>query len=227
MNSIVAIYDFVAKTPRRSVSATSAHDARQPEISQPRQIMLTTFQTLFFLVYHQVPFLYPSVSSSFFPRFPAGEDGESSRCEQMSAWPGASDHIAGEDAARRQREIVLAGRLARPLPRCSGRCRPPPPPRRRRRRSAAAASPPLPRHGMVGRRRPAVGRRRSRGGDAAARSAVATAEWIFRSQFSERRRGQLLPDQCIHRSNPRIHSLFQHRHRHRAARIRHSLIIIC
>ncbi len=33
----------------------------------------------------------------------------------MSARPCASDHIAGEDAALRQREIVLAGRLARPL----------------------------------------------------------------------------------------------------------------
>jgi hypothetical protein len=49
-------YQAGAKTRRRSASATVAHDARQPEISQPRQIMLTTFQTVFLLVYHKVPF---------------------------------------------------------------------------------------------------------------------------------------------------------------------------
>ena len=45
-----------AKTPeQRSASAPAAHDARQPAIRQPRLIMLTMFQTVFFLVYIPSP----------------------------------------------------------------------------------------------------------------------------------------------------------------------------
>jgi hypothetical protein len=82
-------YQAGAKTPGRSASAPVAHDASQPEICQPRQIMLTTFQTECFLVYHQVPsatslchklFIRGSrglvSSSSAFPegRFPANKE---------------------------------------------------------------------------------------------------------------------------------------------------------